>query len=164
MRQRGFTLVELVLVIAIMATLLGLATVQFSQYTTKANIEKQVREMYADLMNARSEALLQKKNRSVAMTAAQFALYTSINGTGTPILKKALKYPVTHGAEIPFYFDSRGVTRNKDGIPWQPGTTETVCVTPAGNPAAIDSLLITATGIQMGKWNGSCDSAHFTAK
>ena len=152
MGERGFTIVEMLLVVLVIGILLSLAVLQFSSYAQKANIESPVRSIYADLMEARSQALLQKTGRSFGVSATQFTVY---DGAGTPIVQKALQYPVTLDFSDRITFDTRGVA---DG-------TKTVCVEPAGNSATIDSIRITETMIQMGKRNGeTCDSAHFTAK
>jgi prepilin-type N-terminal cleavage/methylation domain-containing protein len=160
MRERGFTLVELLFVIAIMGTLLAIATLQFNQYTIKANIEKQVRIMYADLMKARSEALMQRTSRTISISPTQM---TILDAGGTQISQTSFKYSLSMSNATNFIFNGQGMAKDDTADP-KPDTNKTVCVTPAGNPAAIDSILITATGIQMGKWKGSCDSAHFTAK
>ncbi len=168
MTQRGFSLIELIVVIAIIATLLAIATLQFNQYTTKSTIEKEVRAMYADLMKARSEALMQKVNRSVVFTASQYSIFPTTDGSGTAIEIGALQVPVTFPAT--FSFDSRGLaceigaSPTEQGTPWAQGTERLICVVPSGNPAAIDGILITTTSIQMGKLNGSCTSANFSAK
>jgi type IV fimbrial biogenesis protein FimT len=152
MGERGFSLVEMLVVVAIIGVLLAVATLQFSSYTQKANIESQVRTMYADVMEARSQALLQKTGRSFGTTATLFTVY---NGAGAPIVQKTLTYPVSFDFSDKITFDTRGVA---DG-------TKTICVGPAGNAANIDSISLTETMIQLGKRNGgACDSAHFTAK
>ena len=157
MRERGFTLVEMVVVIAIMVILMAMATMQFSRMTRKSQIESQVRTLYADLMNARSEALLQKVDRSVKWTGTQFLVYPNSSATDPPLRQTTLKYGVT--TDIDFVsFDSRGVASLSS-------PPMAVCVEPAGNPAAVDSIIIDRTMIQMGKWNGgACSSANITRK
>src|SRR5262245_17802245 len=110
MGQRGFSLVELVVVIVIIGALLAIGTLQFTQYTKKSGIEAQVKTMYADIMNARSEALLQKSDRSVSWTASQFSVYPNSTATDPPLLRKTLSYPITSNdmASI-ISFDTKGM-------------------------------------------------------
>lgn len=157
MNERGFTLVELICTIAIMAILMTIATMQFRQYTIKANIEKQVRTLYADIMNARSDAVMKKVVRSFGVTATGFKVYATIDGTGAPLLQTTFTYPIVSDVSIVPYFDTRGVANNI--------STMTICVQPLGNPAAIDSIIVGQTMIQMGKWRGGdCTSANIDAK
>jgi prepilin-type N-terminal cleavage/methylation domain-containing protein len=155
MGERGFTIVEVMVVVTIVGILLLLASLQFSSYAQKANIESQVRSMYADVMEARSQAMLQKVDRSVNVTSNGYAIYPSQTGTGIPVLQKTFKFQTVSDSPLIVSFDTRGVAN----------VSKTVCVEPAGNSATIDSIRITETMIQMGKWSGGvCDKDHFTAK
>ena len=158
MRQNGFSLVELVVVIAILAILLSIATLQFNQYIKKSVIEGQVRTMYTDLMTVRSQALFEKRDRTVTVTATTFSVYSSNLATGTPVLQRVLKYNVTNSS-MPYTvkFNSRGVI---DGV------NASICIEPSDNPAAIDSLVLFTTRIQMGKRNAgaTCNSENITTK
>lgn len=155
MRASGFSLIELLVIIAVMGTLLAIGTLQFNQYTQKANIEGQVRTMYADLMKARSEALLQKRNRSFTVTGTQFKIYPSSDGSGTPVKETTFNYAAAFDNTNTISFNSRGMASG----------TKTICVEPAGNPAFIDSIIITETMFRLGKWNGgNCESGNVTAR
>jgi type IV fimbrial biogenesis protein FimT len=174
MRQNGFSLVELIVVLVIITTLLAIATLQFNNYTRKSNIEKQVRTMYTDVLTARSQALLQKKSRAIMVTATQFSVYSSVSLSGPPLQQTTLQYPVNTSNIISF--DSRGVahitafpyssTNANDPVDQTTlAAIPAICVSPVGNPAACDSIIINATNIQMGKWNGgACNGANVTAK
>lgn len=155
MRQAGFSLVELIVIIAVMGTLLAIGTLQFNRFSQKAKIESQLRTMYADLMKTRSEALLLKRNRSFTVTNTQFKIYTTADGSGTPIHVTDFKYPVNFDNSDIISFSNRGLASG----------SKTVCVEPAGNPAMIDSIRVTETMTQLGKWNGgNCESGNVTAK
>lgn len=88
MRKNGFTLVELMVVVAIMGTLLTIGTLAFNSMTRKSAIEAQTKEIYGDLMKARSEAIYQKSNRSAVVNGVQFSIFPTSDGSGTPMLLK----------------------------------------------------------------------------
>lgn len=150
MRKNGFSLVELLVVIAILTTLLSIATLMFNQYTKKSIIEGQVRTMFTDLMTVRSQALFEKRDRAVTVTATTFSVYSSDQATGTPVLQRDLKYRVTSNSmPYTFKFNSRGII---DGV-----DNASICIEPSDNPGGIDSLVIYTTRIQMGKRDAGAD-------
>ena len=152
MNNRGFSLIELIVVIAVIGTLLALVTLQFNSNSKKAGIESQVRSIYADVMDARSQALLQKVPRSVGVSSTQMKIF---DGSGSVISQMEFKHSVTFDFSSNVSFDTRGIA----------DSPKTICIQPRGNPSLIDSIVITPTMIQMGKWReGSCTSANITAR
>lgn len=81
MKVQGFSLVELMVAIAICGILLAVAVPQFSRMNKKSGIEKQTRELYAAISNARLTAMLNKKATALYLGPQQcvFKVYTSLN-------------------------------------------------------------------------------------
>ena len=85
MRERGFTLVELIVVMAVISILLTIGAIQFNTYSTKGKIESQIKMMQFDLAEVRVQALFQKRPRAVVITGSQFSLYSSLATSGSPV-------------------------------------------------------------------------------
>lgn len=67
---KGFTLLEALVVLALLATLAGLAAPSFSQLRQKHQLQSQGEQLLASLMLARSEALRQQQRVTVCARAA----------------------------------------------------------------------------------------------
>jgi type II secretion system protein H len=148
----GFTLIEVLVVMAIMGVILALSTLYFGQMNQKSLIERQTREMYADLMGARTQALYQKQPRTVTVTASQYTISPWNQGGTATVLQRSLSKPVTVNPAGAFTFDERGMASATVGI----------CVQEDGNNGSVDSLLVFPTNIGIGKRNagGACSSAQ----
>ena len=168
MRRNGFSLVELVVVIAVMVTLMAIGGLVYSKATRKTGMESEVKAMYADLMTARSQALYRKTCRYVTVAGTQFSVYTSSScGATAPItgaiVQKTLKYGVTSSTTDSICFDWRGVANlvnstNTD----MSGTSKAICVQPS-DPNLLTSVVVSSTGIQMGRLTGgACASGNIT--
>ncbi|GAB7027891.1 pilus assembly FimT family protein [Geotalea toluenoxydans] len=162
-RERGFSLVELLVVMAIMATLLAIATHNWNQMTLKSGVESQIKKMQADLMEVRLQALYSKNPRSVVITGKQFKIYASDDTTATPITTKDLPYSVVWNDDdsSPVIFDAQGLTRGLT-----PDTKRYLCILPTNdtavvNAAAVDSMAISQVRVNLGKrTGGGCAGAN----
>jgi prepilin-type N-terminal cleavage/methylation domain-containing protein len=145
MNTRGFTLVELIIVIGLITILLAVASSNFNNYTKKMSIESQTRKLYSDLMAQRTRALYEKRNRAIKMTASSYSIYSSGLTTVTPQsavqLKNAISY--TNGANI--IFDTKGMLQNV--------SNNTITVSTENN-ASVDSIVVSETRISLGKQSG----------
>lgn len=153
--NRGFSLVELMIVVAIIGISAAIATLNFNQWTKKTNIEKQARELHADLNDARMQSVFLKKRHRIIMqpTSYLFKRYSSENeasAAGQTLSNKTVSYQMTTAAggniaDIFFEFDTRGFTSNLN----------TIRVNPASVGAAFDCVVISNTRTNLGRMEGA---------
>ncbi|MDD2539846.1 MAG: prepilin-type N-terminal cleavage/methylation domain-containing protein [Desulfuromonadaceae bacterium] len=154
MNNRGFTLMELLIVIALIGILSAMGTFAFSQYSKKSHIVNQTRMLYGDLMEYRIKALYEKKNWTFKISPTSYDIYSSADTTVEPVSTVILKYPVypniTH-----ITFNSRGLTTNIGAV----------CVDSVSD-AVVDSVVISTTRVKIGKKKEGtpCVSDNINAK
>lgn len=156
MCRKGFSLVELIVTVGIISILLGLATMSFNHWTQKHNIEKEVKQMYADIMFMRQQAMVTGMTHDIRFLNSKnisFRRYSSeADIVGIQVSHAGLPYPVLVSNTNPIEFNQRGLMVDPfDKI---------VCVFSDADPS-IDSLVITQSRISMGKIinQGSKDAA-----
>ncbi|MGQ9745070.1 MAG: GspH/FimT family pseudopilin [Dissulfurimicrobium sp.] len=145
---RGFTLIELMVVIAIMAILASIAVLGFSRWSANYGIEKATKEIYAALMKARNDANNTNTTYLVTFSAHEVQAGPDADGDaaidGTPV---TMNYPnYTINAMTPISFDRRGLTADNQTI--------TVTSAMAGLNPAVDCIIVSTTRINMGKMTG----------
>lgn len=159
MNNRGFSLMELLIVITLIGILSALGTFAFSQYSKKSQMATQTRLLYGDLMEYRVKALYEKKNWTFKMSAAKYEIYSSAATAVTPVTTVALKHPVEFKSTPapPIEFDTQGVIPLADA--------NTVCVASA-NDSVVDSVVISRTRVQIGKRKAGtdCDPDNIVAQ
>lgn len=159
MNRRGFTITELMVVIAIISILLALATLSFNHWQRKANVEKEVKELFADLMDMRQQAMVSVMTHRINFVSENnvtFQRFRDENDvTGTLIRQKNLPYAITRSASFATIdFNFRGMMVDP--------TTKAICVY-SDTGAAVDSVLIMQSRISLGRLKnqgGDCDASN----
>ncbi len=158
MNDRGFSLMELLIVVTLIGIMSAFATYEFSKALKKSAIEGQTKQMYTDIMAVRLDAMYSKHPRTVAVNGTTFSVYSSSFATGTPTSQTVLKFPAVWDAgSSNVTFDGRGLLI---------GTTDrALCIDPSNdlavvNPAVLDSVVISMAMVSMGKRSGGvCGAA-----
>lgn len=154
-KSSGFTLVELIITIAIISILLSIATMDFRSWTVKTNIDKQTRELFVDINEARIRSQLRKQNHSIFIentSSYSFKSYSSENesaAAGRKEFTKTVKYLIASpAANTNIMFNTRGAIYS--------GFGNTIYISPA-NSGAFDCIVIDEVRTNIGKTtNGNC--------
>jgi prepilin-type N-terminal cleavage/methylation domain-containing protein len=75
----GFTLVEILIVIAILGLLAVIAVGRFAGLNEKYKVEAETKQLYADLMDARGRAMQRSRIFFVRLSGAGYATYEDTN-------------------------------------------------------------------------------------
>jgi prepilin-type N-terminal cleavage/methylation domain-containing protein len=158
----GFTLVEILVTIAILGILLGIVGISARDWLVRYQVEGQTKQMYADLMNARVSAMQRNQVFFVTIAANQYAIYEdtdpSPDGDGVLqtandrlLMQKTAQYTLASNPTLTiFNFTANGLASFSTST----STVVDVWCQSTTQPAA-DCIEISLTRIIMGKWNGS---------
>jgi len=156
MNSRGFTLVELIAVIALIAIALGIGTLNFNEWNRKYNIEAQTKEIMTDLTNVRLMSIQTKKRHQVVLNPTSYSIrsYSSeFDTVGTQVFNKTLKHQISRfssGAVTVFSnfsasYNDRGYTSNLFTIAVAPGVTG----------PALNCVTVHTARVNLGRINGN---------
>lgn len=162
MNRRGFTLIEVIVVTGLIGILLSIATLQFGDYLRKGAIERQAKEMYADVMATRTAAVTQRSPKGVTITPTTITFVDGGSGNSTRTLTKPVTWAGKSSGDsgMLILFDERGTFDIAND-----GNTA-ICIEPSMASARYDSIVIYPTRIQLGKvtFGGECTSANVAIK
>jgi prepilin-type N-terminal cleavage/methylation domain-containing protein len=161
MREDGFSLVELIVVMAIIGALLAITALDFRTWSVKSAMERQARELQSDINNARLTAVQKKRFQRINLKASSytFASYSTVaeydaGGAGTTTTTKNLSYPLAI-ADTSIDIDTSGLLLNDtpDGLLIQAKPVKVVIQ--GGSKASVDCVQITPARIGLGKYDGT---------
>ena len=160
-QSRGFSLTELIVVMAIVSTLLGAATIGYHEWQVKYNVEAQVKSMVTDISELRVRAMTTKQRHSITINKQNYVFksYSSddelltagtVMPSGTRTVTYALKKDSTtfYSGQV-FEIDHRGMLV---------GITGTVFID-SNSSASVDCLILHTVRVNPGKKSASwsCD-------
>jgi len=169
--DKGLSLPEMLFVVAIFGILLGIGFIAFRGMMDRYNVEKQMKEMYVDLMSARIRAMQRNRIHFVTFTATQYTVYEDTSpapdgdglfnaATDSLIMQKSLmpNFPIARSpnpsqwsnasSTSPLQFNAKGL------LDTSVTTTGTVRVAVEKN-GEYDCIAILETRNALGKWDGT---------
>jgi prepilin-type N-terminal cleavage/methylation domain-containing protein len=163
----GFSLVEVLIVVCIIALLLAIATLSFSDWVTRYNIESQILMLNGDLLRARYAAMNRNKAHFVVLKNNNYSVVADTHpspfGDGeiteddtVVVPEKTFARPINSSSVITF--NARGM------VPLY--QARTICVYSEVNPAT-DCIIVHTARINTGKirnQKSTCNSDNCRAK
>jgi prepilin-type N-terminal cleavage/methylation domain-containing protein len=149
MKSKGFTIVELLVVVGLISVLLTIGVLNFNSWQRKNIVEKNVKELYSDVQEARTAALYTKFRRRIDLAAKQvtFNSYSSDADVPAAVITKQLPLTISWSswaspASNQIEFNTRGVMTDS--------SIKVICFQTTDD-VAYDALIITPVLTNMGK-------------
>ncbi len=148
--EKAFTLLELLIVIAIAVVIMSIATLVFSRMSRQYQVESNLKEIYATLMRERNSASTTNIPSTITFAANSITVTKDLNQDGDTLDAGEQSASNYSGFTIqipnsPVVFDRRGLS----------SVNTTMRLTGyGGDISPLDCLVISATRINMGRWQG----------
>ena len=183
-RNSGFTIAELMMVIAILATLIALGVFSYKGWQDKYALEVKIKGLQSDILNTRVRTMERRRAHFVSLAARQYAVYEDTNtapdGNGTlepasdtqitlkdlgqdPHLKPT--FVLSWSLDPDIKFTKRGFVDSTDLDPLD-NDSRAICIFSDSNPE-YDCIKISATRINLGRiidQGGTCTDANCQAR
>jgi prepilin-type N-terminal cleavage/methylation domain-containing protein len=172
-KDKGYSMIELMIVIAIMGICVGLAIPNLSNLVKKNRVESQIRRIYSDLMNARVMAMSRNITHFIVFAGSQYTVMEDTNLNGVPdavpadtqrLRRSSVDIvPMTYSntATTPpdavilqscggwVAFNPRGIARTAIA------PNGTIWITVPNVHPSRDCISISPTQMRLGKWDGA---------
>lgn len=156
--EQGFSLIELIIVIAIIVIVLTTATLNFNTWQKKYGVEAQTRQMFTDFTAVRLEAIYRKQFATVTINTNSYVVTlfaTEALTNGTILMTQTLKYPIQQFTSgTPTSFSNTVITIDPQGYIGS-GDYMTIAVAPSLVDAAINCLSVQGSSINIGGISGT---------
>lgn len=173
MKNSGVTLTELAVVVAIIGIVIIAVGFSFQGWAARYNVERQIKEMHTDLMEAKAKAMSKSRVHFITLATGQYVVYEDTDpapdGNGvlttasdTSRLTKSLdaRYPITWiGATATLEFNTRGIA----------AVEKTICSNTTAD-SDYNCIVISDSRINLGQLTtfipsgGVCDTANCIQK
>jgi len=166
-RRGGFTLIEVIIAIAILGIVVMIGVSNFQGMMEKYRVEGETKQMFADLMDARARAMQRNRGfivqiNSSGIDSKDYKTYEDTGPLGTEgdgslgagdtlVANEVVKHKITwNSGDI----DDFSFTFNRNGISSVTGYIRFVSTTTRPD---YDCITVKATRIKMGQYNGTND-------
>lgn len=145
--QKGFSLIELIMICAIIAVLSLIAVPSFLRYTANTNLKSAVREVASDILNQKEKAISENRKQRILFDNNNELYTLQENTSGTTYTTTETKYLKPFGSNIDITdnytitFQTRGTANNGTiKLTNNRGSTATITVNITGRTYATFSM------------------------